>query len=567
SHGEEPVITASILPPKGTRFELSLATPGPPVLSPDGTMLAFTANDGADNRVLYVRPLSSRDAYSLAGTDTAQYPFWSPDSRYLGFFTQPEGKLKKIPVSGGPPVALCDANNGKGGTWGPDGIIVFSPSPGSGLSKVRETGGAATPLTKLDTETHDGTHRHPFFLPGGKRLLFFIHRAGTGADSDSIAAVGIDGGAITHILDSPFGAIYASGHILFVRDGSLMAQLFDPERLALSGEAVPVAEHVGLMQGAWKAAFTASTNGRLAFVSDVGQPSRVLTRIDPSRGQSESHGAEASLVEMSLSPDGTRVALTIGDPKSGKWDIWIQDLGRDLRTRLTFEPGDESNPVWSPDGKRIFYSSADAGYTKIKVKRTDGSGEAETAVEWKVPINPSSVSPDGKWLVARVSDPERNVDIWAFPLQGGEDAHQVVSSRFTDVDGKVSPDGRWMAYISSESGRAEIYITSFPKAGGKWQVSTTGGDNPLWSHDGRKIAYQEPEGVITEVPVEFRDGVPVIGKPVAVSASPMSVYFYMYAILPDGKVLVLKDSKQAENPPATLILNWPRMVEESGSGS
>jgi len=563
SSSEEPNLTASILPPEGTRFELSLSTPGAPVLSPDGAMLAFTAADDQGERAIYVRPLASREAYRLTGTENSQYPFWSPDSRYLGFFTQPEGKLKKIPVSGGPPIALCDAENGKGGAWSSDGTIVFTPAAHTPLFKVRETGGVPTPLTELDTAAKEDTHRHPFFLPGGRRLLFFIHRAGTDAEAaDRIAAVGVDGGPITPIMNGSYGATYASGHLLFVRDGTLMAQPFDPESLALSGEPVPLAEHVGTLAGAYKAVFTASSDGRLAFVANVGGASRNLMRIDRTGAQRQSFGTEGDLTEISLSPDGTRAALSIGDPVSGRWDIWIQDLGRDLRTRLTLEPGDESSPVWSPDGKRIYYSSEPAG--NIKVKNTDGSGEAEVAVEWDRTIDPSSVSPDGKWLVAQSSSPETNNDIWSLPLQGGGNAERIVGSRFVDVDGKISPDGRWMVYMSMESGRAEIYLTTFPKVESKWQVSASGGENPLWSHHGRKVVYQDLRGMITEVPVAFREGVPVLGRPSAITAAPVSPVFYRYTILPDGQFLVIQDTKQAENPPATLILNWPRMLEDRG---
>jgi serine/threonine protein kinase len=559
SPGEEPVIVSSILPPAETEFHLDPDRPGSPVLSPDGRMLAFTARNEQGDRVLYVRPLDSREAYVLTGTESAHYPFWSPDSRYLGFFSWPPGKLKKVPVSGGTPVTLCDAENPKGGAWGLDGAIVFAPEPDAPLYKVRDTGGIATPLTRLDAERGELSHRHPFFLPGGDQVLFLI-----AGGADSIAAVGIRDGAVTRILDSPVGASYASGHLLFVQDGRLLAQSFDPDRLALSGEPTPLAEHVGLVTST-KAVFSVSSTGRLAFMREVPQPAGVLKRVDPNGRKSETLGEPAAMSELAISPDGSRAALVIRNPQTSFSDIWIQDLIGSGRTRFTFEPGNEFGPVWSPDGDRIFYVSIGDGPNKILVKAANGSGEAKVAVEWKSPLDPESVSPDGRWIIGHPWNPS---DLWALPLHEGDEPYRLVDgSRFSAAKGHVSPDGHWMVYMSVESGRPEIYVTSFPKAKDKWQVSSAGGTKPLWSHDGRKVVYLDRAGMIVEVPVVIRDGVPSTGTPVTRLQSWSTDYDYRYGILPDGRFLLLEDTSEVERSPVTLIQNWPRMLEENGSGS
>jgi Tol biopolymer transport system component len=563
SPGEDPVIVSSILPPAGTGFHLNPDRPGSPVLSPDGRMLAFAARNEQGDRVLYVRPLDSREAYVLTGTETAHYPFWSPDSRYLGFFSWPPGKLKKVSVAGGTPVTLCDSENPKGGAWGLDGTIVFAPEPDAPLYKVRDTGGIATPLTRLDAERGELSHRHPLFLPGGDRLLFLV-LIGGGADThDSIAAVEIHDGAVTRILDGSAGAAYASGHLLFVQDGRLLAQPFDPERLVLSGEPTPLAEHVGLVTQT-KAVFSASSNGRLAFMREVPQPSSILKRVDPDGRKSETLGEPAAMSELAISPDGSKAAVVIRNPQNTSSDIWIQDLTGSGRTRFTFEPGTEFGPVWSPDGNLIFYVSIEGGPNKILVKAANGSGEAKVAAEWKSPLDPESVSPDGKWLIGHPWNPS---DLWALPLHGGDPYRLVDGSRFSAAKGHVSPDGQWMVYMSVESGRPEIYVTSFPKAKDKWQVSFAGGTKPLWNHDGRKVVYLDPEGMIVDVPVEIRDGAPRIGTPVTRMQTWSSDYDYRYGILPDGRFLLLEDTGQVEKSPVTLIQNWPRMLEESGSGS
>jgi len=562
SPGEEPVIVSSILPPAEAGFHVDPDRPGPPVLSPDGLMLAFTARNEQGDRVLYVRPLDSREAYALTGTESAHYPFWSPDSRYLGFFSWPPGKLKKVPVAGGTPVTLCDSENAKGGAWGPDGTIVFAPEPDTPLYKVRDTGGVATPLTRLDAGRGELSHRHPVFLPGGDAVLFLIS---SGGDSpDSIAAAGIRDGAVTRILDSSMGASYASGYLLFVQDGRLLAQPFDPDRLALSGQPTSLAEHVGLVTST-KAVFSVSTTGRLAFMQDVPHPTSILTRVDPDGAKSERLGEPATMSELAISPDGSRAALVIRNPQTYSSDIWIQDLIGGGRTRFTFEPTSEFGPIWSPDGNRIFYISLESAPNEILVKAANGSGEAKVAVKWKSSLDPESVSPDGRWLIGHPWNPS---DLWAFPLHEGDEPYRLVDgSRFSAAKGRVSPDGRWMVYMSLESGRSEIYVTSFPEAKDKWQVSFAGGKQPLWSHDGRRVVYLDPEGRIVEVPVEIRDGAPRAGTPVTRIQSSPSDYEYRYGILPDGRFLLLEGTGQVERSPVTLIQNWPRLLDESGGGS
>jgi len=301
---------------------------------------------------------------------------------------------------------------------------------------------------------------------------------------------------------------------------------------------------------------------------EVPQPTSILKRVDPDGRRGVTLGEAAAMSELAISPDGTRVALVIMDPKTASSDIWIQDLGGGPRTRFSFAPGSAYSPVWSPDGKRIFFTSQHSGADKILVKAANGSGESRVAVAWKSPLDPESVSPDGKWMIGHPWNPS---DLWVLPLhedREGDEAYRIVDgSRFSAAKGQISPDGRWMLYMSQESGRMEIYVTSFPTAKGKWQVSPDGGGKPLWSRDGRKVFYVNRAQTIVEVPLEIRDGAPSIGTPVPRMPSSPGYYVYRYGVLPDGRFLILEDTGDVQRAPVTLIQNWPRLLAEGGGGS
>ena len=473
------VVWSSILPPPGTVFVTRGNDAGPPVLAPDGTRIAFTARDDKGKVLLYVRMLSSVTTQALAGTDGAIYPFWSPDGRTLGFFA--DHKLKKIDAAGGPAQNLCDAAAGRGGAWGKDGTIVFAPSQTHGLMKVSASGGEPEPASNLDTSKSKNSHRWPYFLPDGKHFLYWARNSG-GVQEDTLY-VGTLGSLQPKVLTkSETMAVYASGYLLFLRGQTLMAQPFNPRRVEIVGDATPVAEHVASDNNSNIPIFSSSDNGVLLYQARDEVARGNLTWYTRDGKQSSAISQPDDYFSPALSPDGTRLAVAIGNIGQGTADIWIFDLERGTKTRFTFGGADKYHPVWTPDGKTLYYSSNAHGPQHIYAKSVDGS-EAERTVVGRGDemAYPGSISPDGKYLAyvfRSANDGRQNFDLWALPLSGDGKPFPVVQNNFGNGLPAISPDGKRMAYSNTESGRGEIYITAFPGGGTKWQVSTNGGIQP-----------------------------------------------------------------------------------------
>lgn len=456
-------------------------------VSPSGRQIAFTASPRTGGpALLWVRSLDALESRSLAGTDGALFPFWSPDSRFIGFFAQ--GKLKKIDLSGSGPQILCDAPTGLGGTWSDDGTIVFAPSTASGLSRVAAAGGQPTAVTTLDTAAGERTHRWPAFLPDGRHFLFVA------LPSTTIYVGSLDSPERTRLLAADSKALYApSGHLLFVRLNTLFAQRFDAQRLELAGDAIPVAEPVGPGSGttAAGAAFSVSDDGALVYRTGLlGANSGQLTWFDRAGKSIGSVGAIADYRGVEIAPDGRRIAEHPHDLAIGG-DTWLFDLARGTSSRFTFG-GHSSAAIWSPDGSRLVFGSNRpappgdplyGGTFNLYEKRADGSGEATLLLDavaakqtptWK---QPTSWSPDGQMIVYEAYDPKTSWDLWALPLTGdhpstssgrpepveGRTPRPLVHSEFQEIEGQISPDGRWLAYTSDESKRWEVYAVRSPK--------------------------------------------------------------------------------------------------------
>jgi Tol biopolymer transport system component len=565
-----PVIRAAIPPPEGTAFHLDSVNPGPATLSPDGRKMVFAAQDDEGRVLLYVRSLDAPQAHALSGTEGAQYPFWSPDARFIGFFA--EGKLKKIDAGGGPPLTLCDASNGKGGTWGADGTIVFTPSHNTPLHRVSDAGGESTAITEVDREAGENSHRHPRLLPGGQRILYLARRAG-GLSRDGVAegnAVMVtprEGGEARLLVRSEAAAEYASGYLLYLRDETLMAQPFDPERVELSAQPIPLAEGVGVLGGAALATFTVSGNGVLAHQKGARAGSSRLRWYGMGGEEGEFLGEPAAHRDPRISPDGRWVVTAIDDPKTGTSDLWVLETARQVATRLTSDPGNDQSPIWTPDSSSVIFNSDRSGSFNIFRKRVGGFGDEERLRESLQDEYPSSVSSDGRWLLYGADSEETNGDIWALPLEGEGEPRRVLQTPISEWPGAFSPDGRLVAYYSRESGRWEIYVTPFPEADRKWRVSTNGAVYPEWTGDGREIVYHELAGGLVAARVEtagtdFR----VIEERTLLEMDAPEAGMVSWALAPDGERVVVvstPDGARTTSPLVSLVVNWPQELTGS----
>jgi Tol biopolymer transport system component len=558
------VVRSSILPPADATFVTMAPASGPPVLSPDGTKLAFTARNKS-NILLYVRPLTSLTAQALPGTEDSMYPFWSPDSREVAFFAG--GKLKKINASGGPPQNICDVVNGRGGAWSKEGVIVFTPSATQPLFRVPASGGTPEPASKMNFDKGENSHRWPSFLPDGKHFLYWARNSR--GQQEHVLYVGELGSLQAKpLMKSESMAAYASGYLLFMRDQTLMGQPFDPRRIELSGEPAPIAEHVAINGGTGRPLFAASDTGAPVYQSGEitgGWDLLWLTRD----GKKTGSVAQADrYFNPALSPDGTRLAVTIFSGLQGTGDIWIFDLKRRSNTRLTFGPALQQTPVWTPDGKTIFYSSNANSPPHIYAKAADGSGSERPVSEGNDLVEfPWSFSPDGRYLAYERRDQGKSnnsFDLWVRPLSGGGKPFPIVQTPFEEREPQISPDGKWMAYRNNESSRMEIYITAFPGGGAKWQVSTNGGTAAKWRGDSKELFFVDSADNLMAVDVNASGSAVQLGVPhVLFQVVGAQRQAGAFDVTSDGKKFLVNNGNPKEgNEPVTIVLDWPAELKK-----
>ena len=554
------VLHATIPPPAATSFWLEQNGPGPAVLSPDGSEIAFTAADQAGKFSLYVRPLASGEARVLPGTEGAMYPFWSPDSRSLGYFVA--GKLKTVAASGGPPLTICNAAEGKGGAWSPSGVIVFAPSAQATLSRVSEKGGEPSAVTQLDTKRGDDSHRLPYSLPDGRHFLYLARSQTSPVEGHAIVVGSLDGGPAKLLLRSPAAAQYAGGYLFYLRETALMARPFDAGRLEFSGDPSPVAERIFIpAPNTAVGVFSASQNGILAYQTAQGGTGSALELLERDGKSAGVLGEVGGFREVSLSPDGKQAVAALGDAESGTNDLWIFDLARALRTRFTFDPADDRAPLWSPDGKTVVFSSSRKGHYDLYRKAIGGTSEEEPLLVSEQDKYPAAWSADGKVLVYNENSKDTDYDIWLLQLNGAPKPEPFLKTKAAEVAGALSPDGRWLSYMSDESGRLETYVTSFPRSGRKWQVSDAGGVYSYWSADGREILYQRNDGMLAVVPVVAHGENLDIGRSQAL--------FRVNGPSPGGpefsptrdhhRILAVRGGKEP-SPFVDILVNWPELL-------
>ena len=543
------VVRAAIDPPEKTTLNLVGDYAGPPVISPDGASIAFTATNADGAVTIWVKPVDSVEAHTIPGTDAAILPFWSPDSHSLGFFSN--GKLKTVELNGGSPQVVCNADLGRGGAWGADGEIAFSPSVNSGLSRVSASGGAPTPLTTLDAAQHT-SHRWPFFLPDGRHFLYLamIHDAAKAAN-DGIYYASVDGKENRLLLRAQSNAVYAAGYILFARGDQLMAQAFDPASGKLSGEARGVAKGVMNDQATWHMDASAAGDGLLVYASG-GSADLQLVWLDRSGKQIGTIPDRfANLDHVRISPQGDRAAMEIDTSIN---DVWVLDLARSVRTRFTFGPTLNAYPVWSPDGKWIAYASVREGHPTIVRRHSDGSGDNEVLTTAQDAIAPSDWSRDGKYIFFWHITPASNEEgIWVLPLEGDHKPRRVLERGSSAV---LSPDGHWLAYNSMESGTMQVFVEGFGGAKGKWQVSAAAANTAVfWSADGKEIFFMDPNYNLLAVPVKAAGGGLQFGAPQTL-AQRVSAPIVFFDVTPDGKRILLPKTPQQVASSVTVVTNF-----------
>jgi serine/threonine protein kinase len=540
-------IRAVIDPPEKATFNLTGDSAGPPVLSPDGTFVAFAATGTDGKTALWVRPTNTVEARELPGTDSVTFPFWSPDSRSLGFFA--DGKLKTVDLEGGSTQMICDVPLGRGGAWGSDGVILFSPAPTAPLVRVSASGGTPVPITKLDAALHT-SHRWPVFLPDGKHFLYIaLHHDAAKSGNNMLYYASLDGRENRPLFRSQTNAVYASGFLLFGRGDQLMAQPFNPSTGTVSGEPQNVAKGVMNDASTWHMDASASNDGLLVLGSGASGDLE-LVWMDRSGKISTIANKLPDLQSAVLSPQGDRVALQMN---AGQTDIWVLDLTRGVRTRVTFGPVGNVSPIWSPDGKWIAYSSAQNGHFAICRKPSDGSGAEECLLNVEQQPGLHDWSRDGKYLLYSLSVPGGPLrQIFALTLEGERKPSLVVER---GTAGKLSPDGRWLAYNSAESGRAEVYVMPFGGGQGKWQVSANGGGRPQWSTDGKELYYMDLTFNLFAVPVTNAGGSLQFGvaQKLITNWSAPQVF---YDVSPDGKKFLLDRVEQQVSQSVTVVTNF-----------
>jgi Tol biopolymer transport system component len=540
-------------------------------LSPDGHYLAMAVTQEG-KRELWVRALDTLQPQRLPGTDEATYPFWSPDSRYIGFFTQ--GKLKKIAVSGGPAQSLCDAPDGRGGTWNRDGVILFAPTPNAALQRVTAIGGVPAPVTKVEGGAF---HRFPVFLPDGRRFLYQTSGAG---EKSGVYLASLDSQTGQRLLAEPSRAIYSLaqagskiGYLLFIRENTLMSQPVESDTVRPAGDLFPVAEQVSYGAVFGYAPASVSENGILAYHAGRGISESQLVWYDRAGKELGKVGARSNANGFALSPDEKTVAAPRSQTAARSiWDIWLHEIGRGAETRFTFHQSINMQPVWSPDGRRLMFTSNRAGPYDLYLKDTSGAGQDEAF--FQKPGTPKYVtdwSRDGRFLLYVDTDPRTKWDLWTVPVSGDRKAVPFLQTEFNEAQGQFSPDVNWIAYASDESGRYEIYVRPFPPGPAKWKISISGGQHPRWRSDGKELFYLSPELKLMSVAIKAVPG----RSPVFEAAAPQVLFeshavavpagfnMFNYAVAADGKrFLVSTSGREAADAPVTVVTNWQAAVKK-----
>jgi eukaryotic-like serine/threonine-protein kinase len=553
----------SMPPAQLMHFYASMRFPARDVaFSPNGHTVAVIAYEESGREIvgtrngIWIYELGSEGGRSLDDTEGASYPFWSPDGGSLAFFA--DGKLKKLELSGGRAQIICDAPSGRGGAWNKDGVIIFTPDAraGVGLYRVAASGGTVTPTSKLDTSRGELSHRWPMFLPDGTHYLYMAANFAGQKGVDAIFVGSLDSNEKHFVVETAANAAYAApGYLLFYRDKALLAQRFDLKRFALTGEPTTILNDIQYQPQVKRALFGASGNGLLVAQSGSGVALSQLVWFDRQGKELGALGKPDVYGNVLIAPNGKSAAVSMTDIASQNTDVWTYDLQLDHAKRLTFDPSADSVPIWSPDAARLVFASNRLSFNDLYVKNSDGAQEEKSIVHDDIDKFPNDWSRDGKYILYT-----RHTDLWFVNLL---DLKKSLFLKAPSLlrNGQFSPDGKWVAYASNETGKWEIYVTSFPEPRGKWQVSVGGGEQPRWQSDGRELFYLSSDSKMMAVPVttgaNFEARTPVALFQ-ATPRQPIPIFdLFVYDVSRDGqRFLINTQVKQPESAPMSIVLNW-----------
>jgi eukaryotic-like serine/threonine-protein kinase len=549
-------LAGSIAPPQGATIQMGGPSPGALTVSPDSRYVTFAATSADDAGSLWIRDMRTGESRMLPGTRFGEYPFWSPDSRQLGFFA--DGKLKTIPAEGGPTVEICAVKESRGATWGPGGIIVFANHWRGPLYKVSTSGGTPEAVTQLDVPRNETTHRWPQFLPDGKHFLFFAgsHTSQGSSGNNAIYIGSIDGGTPRLLLRTRSNAAFAAGRLLYMRGDDLVAQRFDPDSHALDGEAVRVAEQVSYDPGFFHGAFAASDRLLLYQHGSPAQSRLVWIKRDGSPDGEASEPETYFGVALAPPSVGNVAAVSIGDPA----DVWLIDFDRGVRTRITSDPWEENNAIWSPDGKSLLYWNNRNVQNDAYVRAIAASSETRLAADPSLHERPVDWSSTGIVVAKAKTEGVVSYDLWLYPVGTSGAPRTLIASPFDEWDGRISPDGAMITWVSDESGRDEIYLAPLTRPLERLQVSNAGGVAPRWRADSKEIFYVAADASIVSVPV-------LASNPVrAGSATPLFKTSIVWALepfydaAPDGQRFLVNRLDVKPIEPMTFVAEWATSV-------
>ena len=524
-------------------------------VSPNGHTVAIVGHRETErNNVIWIYEPGSQESTSLSNTEGATFPFWSADGQSLAFFA--DGKLKKLSLAGGLVQTLCDAPTGRGGTWNKDGVIVFTPSGhlGVGLYKILASGGTPTQITVPDKTQVEDSHRWPQFLPDGIHYLYSaIHLSG-GRQLSEVYVGSLNSNEKRLVTKASTNVAYVAPYLLYYHDRTLFGQHFDTKTFELTGEPIPILTDVQYSPRISRAVFAAS-NTHLLVAQKAGDTGASQFLWFNRQGQEIGTALKPGIYgNMMLSPNGKIVASDVTDPVSQNTDIWTFDLETQSAKRLTFDPAIDSVPIWSPDGTRLVFSSNRGVTFDLYLKDTNGAQEEKHIPQDGPDRFPSDWSRDGKYVIF-----ERGADLWFLTIPELR-ATEFLKASSTLKNGQFSPDGKWVAYSSNESGRWEVYVTSFPEAHGKWQVSNAGGDQPRWRSDGKELFYLGPDSKMMAVPVKTGANFDA-GTPTALfQANPRELVAtseqFSYDVSKDGQKFLINTQLKTGMAPMSVVLNW-----------